>query len=116
MEVSMLLVLVDGFRMASLDPNENNMEILQGNVRGRGDVQRSVELGKQEPLRLCWITRQEQLNHPSIYPAVVASSKLSSRSSLYILTSTIISDSSYIYVIYSQSVIVLRSLLSIIII
>jgi len=71
MEVSMLLVLVDGFRMASLDPNENNMKILQGKVRGRGDVQRSVELGKQEPLRLCWITGQEQLNHTSIHPSIL---------------------------------------------
>jgi hypothetical protein len=83
MEVSMLLVLVDGFRMASLDPNENNMKILQDKVRGRGDVQRFVELGKQEPLRLCWITRQEQLNHPSIHPSRSSSKQQTEQQPIY---------------------------------
>jgi hypothetical protein len=43
-------------------------ENLQGQVRDRGDVQRSVELGEQEPVRVRWVTRQQQMNHPSMHP------------------------------------------------
>lgn len=45
----------------------NTYEIFLGKLQDQ-DVQRYVELGKEQPIQLCYIRQQQELNRTYIYP------------------------------------------------